>query len=344
MQLIFTSGLSTADEVTELAGRGVGMDVVRNEITSIGGRVDIASVRGKGTTFAIYLPLTLAVTQVVMVKAGTSTLAISAAMVENVLRLKADAMSSLYDKRIVELQDRSYPLHYLQQLLGVTGATQIQPYNSVLLLRSGIQRIALHVDELVGNQEIVVKNLGPQLARVPGVAGATVLADGSIVLITNPVQLAQHVRLTPAKPTVAEHAAAPAEATEVSPVVMVVDDSLTVRKITSRLLEREGYQVLTAKDGLDALQQLKDTIPAVMLVDIEMPRMDGFDLTKTVRGDPRTAGIPIVIISSRTADKHRNQAAQLGVNAFLGKPYQEAELLQHIAAFIGAIAPNARLH
>jgi chemosensory pili system protein ChpA (sensor histidine kinase/response regulator) len=144
---------------------------------------------------------------------------------------------------------------------------------------------------------------------------------------------------------VAVHAAeAPQPAGELAPVVMVVDDSLTVRKITSRLLEREGYQVLTAKDGLDALQQLKDTLPAVMLVDIEMPRMDGFDLTKTVRGDPRTAGIPIVIISSRTADKHRNQAAQLGVNAFLGKPYQEAELLQHIASFVGAAAPGTRLH
>jgi chemosensory pili system protein ChpA (sensor histidine kinase/response regulator) len=348
MQLIFASGLSTADKVTELAGRGVGMDVVRKEITSIGGRVDIESVRGKGTTFAIYLPLTLAVTQVVMVRAGNSTLAISAAMVENVLRLKADAMSSLYDRRVIELQDRVYPLHYLQQLLGVTGATQIQSYNSVLLLRSGIQRIALHVDELIGNQEIVVKNLGPQLSRVPGVAGATVLPDGSIVLITNPVQLAQQARLAPVKAATAEpqQAAAPVAvpASEVSPVVMVVDDSLTVRKITSRLLEREGYQVLTAKDGVDALQQLKDTIPAVMLVDIEMPRMDGFDLTKNVRGDPRTAGIPIVIISSRTADKHRNQAAQLGVNAFLGKPYQEAELLQHIATFVGAVAPNARLH
>jgi chemosensory pili system protein ChpA (sensor histidine kinase/response regulator) len=345
MQLIFASGLSTADEVTELAGRGVGMDVVRSEITAIGGRIDIATTRGKGTTFAIYLPLTLAVTQVVMVKAGANTLAISAAMVENVLRLKADAMSSLYDRRVIDLQDRSYPLHYLQQLLGITGATQIQPYNSVLLLRSGIQRLALHVDELIGNQEIVVKNLGPQLARVPGVAGATVLADGSIVLITNPVQLAQHARLTPVKATVAEQAAeAPADVGEVSPVVMVVDDSLTVRKITSRLLEREGYQVLTAKDGVDALQQLKDTIPAVMLVDIEMPRMDGFDLTKNVRADPRTAGIPIVIISSRTADKHRNQAAQLGVNAFLGKPYQESELLQHIATFVGAAAPGTRLH
>ncbi len=343
MQLIFASGLSTADAVTELAGRGVGMDVVRSEITSIGGRVDIASTRGKGTTFAIYLPLTLAVTQVVMVRAGSALLAISAAMVENVLRLKADAMASLYDTRVIELQDRSYPLHYLQQLLGVAGATEIQPYNSVLLLRSGIQRIALHVDELIGNQEIVVKTVNPQLARVPGVAGATVLADGSIVLIANPVQLAQRARVAPAvKATMAPQAAAVVEPDlkSAAPIVMVVDDSLTVRKITSRLLEREGYQVLTAKDGVDALQQLKDSIPAVMLVDIEMPRMDGFDLTKNVRGDPRTAGIPIIIISSRTADKHRNQAAQLGVNAFLGKPYQESELLQHILTFVGAPTPS----
>jgi chemosensory pili system protein ChpA (sensor histidine kinase/response regulator) len=348
MQLIFASGLSTADQVNELAGRGVGMDVVRNEITSIGGRIDISSERGKGTTFAVYLPLTLAVTQVVMVRAGGTQIAVSAAMVENVLRLKSEAMAGLYDRRVIEIQDRSYPLHYLQQLLGSTGATQIHPYNSVLLLRSGIQRIALHVDELVGNQEIVVKNIGPQLARVPGVAGATVLPDGGIVLIANPVQLAQHARGAAPKPLVeAPAAAAEPEAPSVLPVVMVVDDSLTVRKITSRLLEREGYQVITAKDGVDALQQLKDAIPAVMLVDIEMPRMDGFDLTKNVRGDPRTAGIPIVIISSRTADKHRNQAAQLGVNAFLGKPYQEAELLQHVASFVHkarAADVTSRLH
>ncbi|HLS87000.1 MAG TPA: response regulator, partial [Burkholderiales bacterium] len=313
-------------------------DVVRKDIVGIGGRIDISSERGRGTTFAVYLPLTLAVTQVVMVRAGATRLAVSAAMVENVLRLKADAMAGLYDRRLVEIQDRSYPLHYLAHLLGAGGATEIQPYNSVLLLRSGIHRLALHVDELIANQEIVVKSIGPQLARVPGVAGATVLADGSIVLIVNPVQLAQNAR--PAAPTApAEAEAAPAqESLSRSPVVMVVDDSLTVRKITSRLLEREGYQVLTAKDGLDALQQLKDALPAVMLVDIEMPRMDGFDLTKNVRGDPRTAGIPIVMISSRTADKHRNQAAQLGVNAFLGKPYQEAELLQHVASFAGVVA------
>jgi chemosensory pili system protein ChpA (sensor histidine kinase/response regulator) len=346
MHLIFGSGLSTADQVTELSGRGVGMDVVRSEITSIGGRVDITSTRGKGTTFTIYLPLTLAVTQVVMVRAGQSILAISAAMVENVLRLKADAMTGLYDRRMVEIGERSYPLHYLQQLLGAPGATEVQPYNSVLLLRSGIQRIALHVDELIGNQEIVVKSLGPQVARVPGIAGATVLPDGSIVLILNPVQLAHQARLAPPKP--ATETAAPAEEdvrTSSAAIVMVVDDSLTVRKITSRLLEREGYTVLTAKDGVDALQQLKDNLPSVMLVDIEMPRMDGFDLTKNVRADPRLAKIPIVMISSRTADKHRNQAAQLGVNAFLGKPYQEAELLQHITSYVGAASPDrTRFH
>ncbi|HLX81652.1 MAG TPA: Hpt domain-containing protein [Burkholderiales bacterium] len=328
MQLIFVSGLSTADAVTELSGRGIGMDVVRSEITAIGGRIDIASERGRGTTFTVYLPLTLAVTQAVLVRAGGSVLAVSAAMVEQVLRLKADALAERYAAQAVEFQNRRYPLHGLAQLLGAETATA-QTYNSVLLLRSGVQRIALHVDEMLGQHEIVVKSIGPQLARVPGVGGATVLADGSIVLIVNPVQLVQRVRAA------ADRAVAPAVvAAPAAPVVMVVDDSLTVRKITSRLLEREGYQVLAAKDGLDALAQLKDALPDVMLVDIEMPRMDGFDLTRNLRGDPRTRGLPIIMISSRTADKHRSQAKELGVNVFLGKPYPEAELLQHIAGYI----------
>jgi len=334
-QLIFVSGLSTADKLTQLSGRGVGMDVVRSEIASIGGRVEIASTRGRGTTFTVYLPLTLAVTQTVIVRAATSVLAVSSAMVEQVLRVKADALASLYEKAVIEWQGRSYPLYYLPHLLGGRGATEIQTYNSVLLLRSGIQRIALHVDELIGNQEIVVKNIGPQLARVPGVGGATVMGDGRIVLIVNPVQLAQHARSALAKTAIAPAAmAAPAAAA--APLIMVVDDSLTVRKITSRLLEREGYRVLTAKDGVDALELIKDTLPAVMLVDIEMPRMDGFELTRTVRGDQRTRGIPIIVISSRTAEKHRDQATQLGVNAFLGKPYQESELLEQVMKYLPA--------
>src|SRR2546426_2165517 len=335
MQLIFVSGLSTAGKLTQLSGRGVGMDVVRSEIASIGGRVGIPSTRGRGTPFTLYLPLTLAVTQTVIVRAATSVLAVSSAMVEQVLRVKADALASLYEKAVIEWQGRSYPLYYLPHLLGGRGATEIQTYNSVLLLRSGIQRIALHVDELIGNQEIVVKNIGPQLARVPGVGGATVMGDGRIVLIINPVQLAQHARSALAKTAIAAAAmAAPAAAA--APLIMVVDDSLTVRKITSRLLEREGYRVLTAKDGVDALELIKDTLPAVMLVDLQMPRMDGFELTRTVRGDQRTRGIPIIVISSRTAEKHRDQATQLGVNAFLGKPYQESELLEQVMKYLPA--------
>ncbi len=333
-QMIFASGLSTADAVTELAGRGIGMDVVKNEVTALGGRIEVASERGRGTTFTIYLPLTLAVTQAVLVRAGSNVLAVPSAMVAQVLRLRSETLAEHLGKGEIEFQDGVYPLHGLAQLLGGVAPAATQGYHSVLLLRSGMQRIALHVDELVGNQEIVVKNVGPQLARVPGVSGATVLADGGIVLIVNPVTLAQRARLAP------ERAAATAQPAALA-VVMVVDDSLTVRRITGRLLEREGYQVLTAKDGIDALEQIKDVLPAVMLVDIEMPRMDGFDLTRQVRADPRTRHIPIIVISSRTAEKHRNQAMQLGVNAFLGKPYPEAELLQLIGNYVTGRADAA---
>ena len=327
VELVFMSGLSTAESVTELAGRGVGMDVVRTEIHALGGRLEVTSARGRGTTFTIYLPLTLAVTQTVMVRAGGMPLAISSATIEQVLRIKADALVSHYETGSIEFQGRQYPLHYLRQLLGSRAATNIQDDNLVLLVRSGVHGVAVHVDDLMGNREMVVKNIGPQLSRMPGVSGATVLPDGSIVLIVNPVQLA-HRGHTPMRMTVTPELSV----TRAAPLVMVVDDSLTVRKITSRLLEREGYRVLTAKDGIDALEQLKGELPVIMLVDIEMPRMDGFDLARNVRGDPRTMDIPIVIISSRTAPKHRSRAAELGVNAFLGKPYQESELLQQIAA------------
>ncbi|MFL6565328.1 MAG: Hpt domain-containing protein, partial [Burkholderiales bacterium] len=340
-QLIFASGLSTAEAVTELAGRGVGMDVVRNEIAAIGGRIDIATVRGQGTSFTVYLPLTLAVTQAVLIRSGGGLFALSTAMVEQVLRVRSDEMAGLYATKRVEFQGRNYPLHSLAHMFGGSVSTELQTYNSVLLLRSGIQRVALHVDELMGNQEIVVKSLGPQLARMSWVSGATVLPDGSIVPLINPVVLArrtlsgvpdfEHTTLVPHLPGRGK------KAESVAPIVMVVDDSLTVRKITTRLLEREGYQVVTAKDGLEALEQMRETLPAIMLVDIEMPRMDGFDLTRNVRGDPRTKDIPIIMISSRTAEKHRSQAAALGVNQFLGKPYQEAELLQQIATFLEAV-------
>ncbi|HWT72060.1 MAG TPA: Hpt domain-containing protein [Oxalicibacterium sp.] len=355
--LIFHPGFSTAEEVTELAGRGVGMDVVRSEAASLGGRVSIASEPGKGAHFTIHLPLTLAVTQVVILSSGGTTYAVPSVLVEQVQQLKAGPLTAAYNEGAVIWQSQRIPMHYLSALLGDTVAAPVtQQYSPLLILRSGNDRVALHVDEILGNREVVVKNIGPQLSRLIGIAGATVLGSGEIVLILNPVPLSQRAlhenvrapRLTPSDApedmgAVAEMASFEPAARVVEPVqglrkqsiVMVVDDSLTVRRVTQRLLTREGYQVVLAKDGVDALEHLQSITPDVMLVDIEMPRMDGFDLTRNVRDDERTRGIPIIMITSRTASKHRNYAMELGVNEYLGKPYQEDALLKLIAGFVG---------
>ena len=345
MHLIFAAGFSTASEVTQLSGRGIGMDVVKAEIEDLGGRVEVNSTAGQGTVFTIHLPLTLAVTQTVLIKVGEKTYAIPSVMVEQVQELKIGPLEKLYQSRQAEWMGNVYPFHYLPRLLGDNERTPEQKrYNTIILLRSGIQRIALHVDELIRNQEVVVKNIGPQLVRVAGVAGATVLGNGEIVLILNPLALSQRRAEAPVADFDASVAATmptPEEMLQTAPVVMVVDDSLTVRKITGRLLAREGYQVVTAKDGVDALQQLQDVRPAVMLLDVEMPRMDGFELTRNLRVNADTRDIPIIMITSRTADKHKNYAFELGVNVFLGKPYQEDELLEHIRRLIGEEMPIA---
>jgi len=330
--LIFVPGFSTVAEVTEIAGRGVGMDVVKDEVGVLGGRVELESTPGQGARFVIRLPLTTAVTQTVLVKSGARTYALPGVMVEQVQQLRAEQLAKLRAAGHVEWAGRRYPFAYLPELLGEPGAPDRgeRRYAPVLLLRSGAESVALLVDEMLGNQEVVVKNLGPQLARVPGISSVTVLGSGETVLILNPVPLVKRPRPAPAR----GYARAPA--LEVArPRVMVVDDSLTVRKITGRLLEREGYQVVTAKDGVEALEKLSLAVPDVMLIDIEMPRMDGFDLTRNLRADPKLANIPVIMITSRTADKHRAYAQELGVNVFLGKPYQEDELLGHIAGFVG---------
>jgi len=336
-QLIFQPGFSTADALTAVAGRGIGMDVVKSETASLGGRIEVDSNAGKGTRFRIYLPLTLAVTQAVLVRAGNRHYAVPSSMVAQVSEIKPEAIAAIRaEGATVWLGDR-YPWYYLPHLLGDTAA---QPVPSrrywLLLLRTGNQHIAIEVDGLLGNQEVVVKNIGPQLARVVGIAGATVLANGEIALILNPIALTGRTVQVAAAPVPAiTQAEAKAAAVSTAGVVMVVDDSLTVRKITGRLLAREGYHVLTAKDGVDALEQLLDIKPDVMLVDIEMPRMDGFDLTRNVRADERLSKVPIIMITSRIGDKHRNYAREIGVDHYLGKPYDEDELLRLIAGYVG---------
>ena len=338
--LIFTPGFSTAEEISQIAGRGVGMDIVKTEIGSLGGRIEISSVTGQGTEFRLIIPLTLAVTKALLVRAGNKSYAVPSSMIEQVLDLKETALHRIRDAGSAEWMGHHYAFSYLPHLLGDPGALPEQHRQYwMLLVRSGARRVAVLVDELLGNEEIVVKNIGPQLARVIGVDGATVLGNGQVVLILNPVALSTRapVEVHTSSTGSDVHKDAPDLVEPVPamlPTVMVVDDSLTVRKITGRLLAREGYQVLLAKDGVEALEQLLDVVPDAMLVDIEMPRMDGFDLTRNIRADARLKNIPIIMITSRTADKHRNYAFDIGVNQYLGKPYQEDELLRLVAEFV----------
>ena len=346
MDLIFAPGFSTASELTELAGRGVGMDVVRSEMSAFGGRIAINSEAGRGTRFTLNLPLTLAVTQVVLASVGGRRYAIPAGMVEHVRRVRPEDVAEAIAAGAIDMPGAGeVALRAMAQLLGEDMTLHQGKQVPVVLLRSGDDRMAVVADEVSTNQEVVVKNVGPQVSRLAGILGATILGNGEIVLILNPVQLIVRApepprlsHTTTAVPQ--EEARTPGDDGETgvtlaaAPLVMVVDDSLTVRRVTQRLLERSGYEVLLAKDGVDALRQLQDVRPDVMLVDIEMPRMDGFDLTRHVRGTELTRSIPIVMITSRTADKHRRMAMELGVNAYLGKPYQDDELLALIRSYV----------
>lgn len=348
--LIFMPGFSTADKVTELAGRGVGMDVVRSEVNAMGGRIETATSAGQGTSFKLVLPLTTAVTQVVMVRIDTMTIAIPSTLIEIVRRATVTEVAEAYETGHFTFGDRALPFFWLGALLHLS-ARSIEAAartRQVLIIRSAQQRVALHVDEVLGNQEVVVKNLGPQLSRIPGLAGMTLLASGAVSLIYNPVALAtlyggdarsaMHAAVSSAAvvqpdvvmPIVAE-ASPPA-----SPLILVVDDSLTVRRVTQRLLVREGYRVTLAKDGLDALERLAEEKPQMVLSDIEMPRMDGFDLVRNIRADARLRDLPVVMITSRIAQKHRDYAAELGVDHYLGKPYSEEDLLALIGRYTAA--------
>jgi chemosensory pili system protein ChpA (sensor histidine kinase/response regulator) len=343
--LIFTPGFSTAETVTELSGRGVGMDVVRSEVNAMGGRIETATAAGQGTSFKLVLPLTTAVTQVVMVRCGQTMVAIPSTLIEIVRRATAVELEEAYTSGHYPLGDRSLLFFWLGALLQEAPRSQepVTRTRPIVVVRSAQQRIALHVDEVLGAQEVVVKNLGPQLSRLPGLAGMTLLASGAVALIYNPVALATLYGDTARAATQAAYLSPmPLQSTpalsdtlvKAAPLVLVVDDSLTVRRVTQRLLVREGYRVVLAKDGIEALERLTEERPEVVLSDIEMPRMDGFDLVRNIRADSALRGLPVIMITSRIAQKHRDYAAELGVDHYLGKPYSEEDLLALIGRYI----------
>ena len=349
MQFILHAGFSTAENVTQISGRGVGMDVVHSEIKQLGGDVVINSEKGKGTEFVIRLPFTLSVNRALMVNIGQDNFAIPLNTIEGIVRISPFELEHYYSNPDAEFEyaNDQYKVRYLGSLLYPGRKANLEGHAlplPIVLVRTQQHTMALQVDALMGSREIVVKNLGAQFSSVQGLSGATVMGDGSVVIILDPHAL---VRQELAKSDLLLGAAAAQrqrldlladESRRAKKVdtIMVVDDSVTVRKVTTRLLEREGYNVITAKDGVEALQILQDETPDVMLLDIEMPRMDGFELAKNLRTSQRWGGLPIIMITSRTGDKHREHAKSLGVNQYMGKPFQEDKLLENIREFVGA--------
>ncbi|MER2177066.1 MAG: response regulator, partial [Stenotrophomonas maltophilia] len=328
--MIFSPGFSTADQVSQLAGRGVGMDVVHNEVRQLGGSVDIHSVSGQGVTFTLRLPQTLAVTQAVFVQIGETTFAVPVASVSGIGRISRERFETANGG--YHYGGEEFALHDLGTLIGQAQArAEGQAQVPLLLVRAGDLRVAVAIDQVLGNREIVVKPVGLQIASVPGIYGATITGDGRVVVILDVAPLVRRYLANPHKPITA---AAKVSDRDV-PLVMVVDDSLTMRKVTGRILERHNFEVTVARDGIEALERLEERVPDLMLLDIEMPRMDGYELASVMRADPRYQGVPIVMITSRSGDKHRQRAFELGVQRYLGKPYQELDLMRNVYDLLG---------
>jgi chemosensory pili system protein ChpA (sensor histidine kinase/response regulator) len=340
VQLILEPGFSTAGHVTQAAGRGVGMDVVATEVKKLGGGLFIDSTFGKGSRFTIRLPFTLAISQALIVRVADESYALPLATVEGVVRLPRNIVARHLgkDAPLFEYGGQKYRFQHLGAFVGL-GGTRLPETDvsmSVVLIRAGEHSTALVADELVGSREIVVKSLGPQISAIRGIAGATILGDGRIVLILDMGSLVRSEwRARPTETVVLDNR-------DRRTFALVVDDSITVRRVTQRLLERNGMRVLTAKDGVDAMSLLQEHQPDIILLDIEMPRMDGYEVAAHVRNDPRLKHIPIVMITSRVSEKHRARAIELGVDDYLGKPYQESQLLDAIEPLVNRRSAVAR--
>ncbi|MFI8124346.1 Hpt domain-containing protein [Acinetobacter sp. ABJ-A23_2] len=348
LQLIFHPGLSTAEQITQISGRGVGLDVVQSDIKALGGHVSVDSVYGKGTTFTIRVPTTVAVSDALMVKVADQQFAIPLAQIDRIVRVSPASLEQYFEspKELFEYENKRYPLRYLSEFVGnqpmprLNGMMYSLP---VLMIKANNgQTVALLVDQLIGSRaQIVVKPIGQQFASIGAIAGATILGDGQVCLILDGQNIARQIQSTPRHKQLNEAVYRQRESDE-RRLVMIVDDSVTVRKVTSRLLERQGYDVVTAKDGVDAIEQLENIKPDLMLLDIEMPRMDGFEVLNLVRHHDMHQYMPIIMITSRTGEKHRERAFSLGVSQYMGKPFQEEELLENIDALLVAFESEVK--
>lgn len=338
-RLILRPGFSTATTVSQIAGRGIGMDVVYTELKALGGNLQIASTTGQGTTFTLRLPFTLVVNPVLLAEVQQQIYAIPLNGIQGLARLPGQALQQALqaDHPRLEFGGEAYALRYLADALGAArpenalGETERYP---LMFIEQQGQRLAWIVDKLRGRREVVLQPLGTLFKNCRLYSAATIAPDGSVFLVPDMAELARQVSQAPLAEqnapntalVAAEVSAEPARATR----VMVVDDSVTVRRVTEKFLNTQAFSVLTAKDGMEALECIAEFQPDVVLMDIEMPRMDGFELLGHLRRDPQWQRLPIIMISSRTAQKHREHAAALGATGFLGKPYQNDVLLDAI--------------
>jgi len=334
--MVFLPGFSTAGEISDISGRGVGLDVVKANINKLKGTVTLDSRPGEGTTFTIRLPMTLAVTRALLVKAHRETFAIPLNAVGQILRLEREAVSEVGHEPIIRVGQKIYPLLRLGEVLHLSQfpdeAVERLP---VLIVNVGGREVALIVDQIIQGREIVIKSLGSHLRRVEGIMGATLMGDGSVVLILNPADLLKD----PARSAV--DARPPALRPQAPPEIwniMVVDDSVSVRRVVSNLIKNAGWQPTTAKDGLEALEMIQTSTrpPDLILLDIEMPRMDGYELTAALRGQAAYRHLPIVMLTSRAGEKHRQKAFDVGASDYVVKPYRDELLLNIIRRLVRA--------
>ncbi len=340
-EFIFLPGFSTARELSEVSGRGVGMDIVRDKVLQLKGSVSVDSQAGRGMTITIRLPMTLAVTRALLVHASNETFAVPMAAVAQILRLERNDIEQLGQSPMIRVTGEALPLLYLADRLKLRQpADKSSPQLPVLIVAAGDQKVALAVDKILSGRDIVVKTLGTHLRRAKGLIGATLMGDGSVVPILDTADLIGHSGTVTRSRRVLPPPAPPRHE---QPVIMVVDDSVSVRRVMTNLLKKAGWTVLDAKDGVDALEQLHKTkrCPDLFLLDIEMPRMDGYELLSSLRSQGDYRETPIVMVTSRAGDKHRQRALQLGATDYVIKPYLDDQLLKLIRGLLAGEAMPA---
>lgn len=335
INLIFHSGFSTADSVSQVAGRGVGMDVVKNEILSVGGSIEIDTEKNKGSTFTLKVPVNMATNQSILTNAQGKLIAIPNMLIAEISSIKKQDLLEAYKNKKIKLGEETYDFYYMGHMLGLLGDEDVPnllSHNTIIKIQYTSSTIVVHFDEILGVHEILIKPFGRIYGKIPGLLGATILGDGTQGSVINPVQLANFYNKN-----ISSHAETnQKEAIKVvrKSKIMVVDDSLTVRMASSKMLDRNGFDIILGKDGKDGLEILQNTrdfdLPLIILSDIEMPNMDGFEFVKNLKLSDRLKHIPVIMITSRTAEKHKEHAFSLGASDYMGKPYNESELISKI--------------